>query len=103
MKPQRTVADVLNAMCQAEVLACLAYVQKRQARDAVLLKLLMDRLGHTVAAPLNAKSDELLTMYRLWRMFGAGIDGVCVQKMAQPPPVLRPPIPPLMLPPLTLF
>jgi hypothetical protein len=47
--------------------------------------------------------EELLAMYRLARVFGTVVGGMGVQKMAKPPPVPRPLIPPLPPAPLTLF
>ena len=51
--------------------------------------------------------DELLLLYRLRRMFGVGIDRVCLPQMAQPPPVpcsfKVEPLPVRPQSPLTLF
>jgi excisionase family DNA binding protein len=53
--PSRVVQK-LNMLDQRTVLECLSFVQRRQARDAVLQRLLLDRISRVT------DRDELLTV-----------------------------------------
>jgi excisionase family DNA binding protein len=53
--PSRVVQK-LNTLDQRTVLECLSFVQRRQSRDAVLQRLLLDRITRATS------TDELLTV-----------------------------------------
>ena len=59
-----TLQQVLTSCSRRDLLQCLAVVQARQARDALLLRLLQDRLAQLTSPPAskNEDNDQLLTV-----------------------------------------
>ena len=57
-----TLQQVLDSFSRTQTLQCLAELQRRQARDAVILDLLQSRLCHLTSAPAQNHDDELLTV-----------------------------------------
>lgn len=56
----QTLPQVLNALSRETVLGCLAYVQARQSRDAVIQGLLQARLAYLTSAPVGTNGPETL-------------------------------------------
>ena len=71
----RTVADVLNGLDRATLLGLISYVQRRMNRDAVLLRLLQDRLAQLTSPPAskNEDNDQLLTVKEVARMLKVNV------------------------------
>jgi excisionase family DNA binding protein len=63
MKHAKTLDQLLASLSRTEVLRAIAQLQRRQARDAVLLGLLQARLHRSTAAPAtNSQDGALLTI-----------------------------------------
>jgi excisionase family DNA binding protein len=58
MKPAKTTTQVLESLTRAQVLQCLAYVQRRRARDEVLQRLLETRLTSLTSSNGHAQRDQ---------------------------------------------
>jgi len=75
MKPATRSLDQLLASCsRQDLLQSLAFVQRRQARDALLLGLLQARLTQLTSAPAaKNQDDELLTAAEVARKLKVGV------------------------------
>jgi excisionase family DNA binding protein len=61
-QPKRSLDQILNGLDRPLTVQCVAYLQRRMSRDAVILDLLRARLTHLVTdEPAATDSDELLT------------------------------------------
>ena len=67
-----SVDQVMTSLSRAQILQCLAFVQRRQDRDEVIQRLLEARLASLTAAPVETREkfltvDEVAARLRLTR------------------------------------
>jgi excisionase family DNA binding protein len=68
MKPAQTTTQVLASLSRAQVLQCLAHVQRRRAQDEVIQRLLESRLASLMSAPATKNQAELMTIKDVARL-----------------------------------
>jgi excisionase family DNA binding protein len=62
MTSAKSLDQVLDALSRRDLLQSLAFLQRRQAGDAILQRLLQDRLTQLTSAPATRQDDELMTV-----------------------------------------
>ena len=65
---QGHVEGVLAGLTRAQLLQTIAYAQRRQAHDAVVLNLLQARLAHLTSGPAQDQDDGILTVPQVAKM-----------------------------------